>query len=148
MSSHDSISTVYKCMLRGAADYLVKPIRKNELRNLWQHVWRRQSVGLLLTFFQFFPLFSLQYSEFIDNWLKFYIMCLLCQSTVGINGPQDESVAQQKVEATAENNDASIHSSGDTACIQRNKELIEKGSDAQVSFPDLEIIVFRIVAVI
>uniref|UniRef100_A0A2P2LCD9 Uncharacterized protein MANES_01G043200 n=1 Tax=Rhizophora mucronata TaxID=61149 RepID=A0A2P2LCD9_RHIMU len=43
MSSEDSISTVYKCMLRGAADYLVKPIRRNELRNLWQHVWRRQS---------------------------------------------------------------------------------------------------------
>ncbi|KAJ0964223.1 hypothetical protein J5N97_029345 [Dioscorea zingiberensis] len=41
MSSHDSISMVFKCMLRGAADYLVKPIRKNELRNLWQHVWRR-----------------------------------------------------------------------------------------------------------
>uniref|UniRef100_A0A6N2LMS2 CCT domain-containing protein n=1 Tax=Salix viminalis TaxID=40686 RepID=A0A6N2LMS2_SALVM len=43
MSTQDSISTVYKCMLRGAADYLVKPLRKNELRNLWQHVWRRQS---------------------------------------------------------------------------------------------------------
>ncbi|KAK8503857.1 hypothetical protein V6N13_021639 [Hibiscus sabdariffa] len=43
MSSQDSISMVYKCMLRGAADYLVKPIRRNELRNLWQHVWRRQS---------------------------------------------------------------------------------------------------------
>ncbi|XVE64494.1 hypothetical protein DITRI_Ditri07aG0105000 [Diplodiscus trichospermus] len=43
MSSQDSISTVYKCMLRGAADYLVKPIRRNELRNLWQHVWRRQA---------------------------------------------------------------------------------------------------------
>ncbi|XP_039062492.1 two-component response regulator-like APRR5 isoform X2 [Hibiscus syriacus] len=42
MSSQDSISTVYKCMLLGAADYLVKPIRRNELRNLWQHVWRRQ----------------------------------------------------------------------------------------------------------
>lgn len=51
MSSQDSVSTVYKCMLRGAADYLVKPIRINELRNLWQHVWRRQSVGLLLSQF-------------------------------------------------------------------------------------------------
>ncbi|EHA8590019.1 hypothetical protein COCNU_scaffold014359G000010 [Cocos nucifera] len=30
-----------KCMLKGAVDFLVKPIRKNELRNLWQHVWRR-----------------------------------------------------------------------------------------------------------
>ncbi|KAK7317073.1 hypothetical protein RJT34_00998 [Clitoria ternatea] len=104
MSSQDSISTVYNCMLRGAADYLVKPIRKNELRNLWQHVWRRQS------------------------------------STTGVNGPQDESVAQQKVEATAENNAASNRSSGDAACVQRNKELIEKGSDAQSSCtkPDLE----------
>ncbi|KAL3524472.1 hypothetical protein ACH5RR_017306 [Cinchona calisaya] len=43
MSSQDSVSTVYKCMMRGAADFLVKPVRKNELRNLWQHVWRRQA---------------------------------------------------------------------------------------------------------
>ncbi|KAF7816622.1 two-component response regulator-like APRR5 isoform X1 [Senna tora] len=113
MSSQDSISTVYKCMLKGAADYLVKPIRKNELRNLWQHVWRRQS------------------------------------STIGVNGPLDESVAQQKVEATAENNAASP-SSGDAACIQKNKELIEKGSDAQLiaywkreSFPEAAVISFR-----
>ncbi|XP_057455221.1 two-component response regulator-like APRR5 isoform X2 [Lotus japonicus] len=104
MSSQDSVSTVYKCMLRGAADYLVKPLRKNELRNLWQHVWRRQS------------------------------------STASVNAPQDESVAQQKVEATAENNAASNRSGGDAACIQRNKELIEKGSDAQSSCtkPELE----------
>ncbi|KAJ3692764.1 hypothetical protein LUZ60_011859 [Juncus effusus] len=45
MSSHDSMSMVFKCMLKGAADFLVKPIRKNELRNLWQHVWRRQIVN-------------------------------------------------------------------------------------------------------
>lgn len=104
MSSQDSINTVYKCMLRGAADYLVKPLRKNELRNLWQHVWRRQS------------------------------------STTGVNGLEDESVAQPKAEATAENNAPDNHSSGDAACIQRNKELIEKGSDAQSSCakPDLE----------
>ncbi|KAH7854526.1 hypothetical protein Vadar_014826 [Vaccinium darrowii] len=44
MSSDDSVGTVYKCMLRGAADFLVKPLRKNELRNLWQHVWRRQAL--------------------------------------------------------------------------------------------------------
>ncbi|GER46746.1 pseudo-response regulator 5 [Striga asiatica] len=43
MSSQDSVSTVYKCMLRGASDFLVKPVRKNELRNLWQHVWRKQA---------------------------------------------------------------------------------------------------------
>lgn len=44
MSSRDSISMVLKCMLKGAADFLIKPVRRNELRNLWQHVWRRHSV--------------------------------------------------------------------------------------------------------
>ncbi|ESQ39322.1 hypothetical protein EUTSA_v10001426mg [Eutrema salsugineum] len=44
MSSQDSITLVLKCMLRGAADYLIKPMRKNELKNLWQHVWRRHSL--------------------------------------------------------------------------------------------------------
>ncbi|XP_052210382.1 two-component response regulator-like APRR5 isoform X2 [Diospyros lotus] len=103
MSSEDSVNMVYRCMLRGAADFLVKPIRKNELSNLWQHVWRRTT-------------------------------------TSGRQGPQDESVAQLKVEATAENNAASNHSSGYMACIERNRECIEKGSDAQSSCtkPDLE----------
>lgn len=32
---------VFKCLSEGAVDFLVKPIRKNELKNLWQHVWRR-----------------------------------------------------------------------------------------------------------
>nr|DAD27889.1 TPA_asm: hypothetical protein HUJ06_029357 [Nelumbo nucifera] len=41
MSSHDSIGLVFKCLSKGAVDFLVKPIRKNELKNLWQHVWRR-----------------------------------------------------------------------------------------------------------
>ncbi|KAL8534680.1 hypothetical protein ACS0TY_010635 [Phlomoides rotata] len=104
MSSHDSVSTVYKCMLRGAADFLVKPIRRNELRNLWQHVWRRHA-----------------------------------SSTAGL-GPPNENTAQQKIEATAENNATSNHSSGYMACIQRNRECIEKGSDAQSSCtkPDVE----------
>ncbi|KAF2315155.1 hypothetical protein GH714_038282 [Hevea brasiliensis] len=44
MSSHDSISMVLKCMLKGAADFLIKPVRRNELKNLWQHVWRRQNL--------------------------------------------------------------------------------------------------------
>ncbi|KAF3432738.1 hypothetical protein FNV43_RR23840 [Rhamnella rubrinervis] len=102
MSSQDSISTVYKCMMKGAADYLVKPIRRNELNNLWQHVWRRQSATA--------------------------------------NRPQDESVAQEKVEATFENDTASNHSNGYMACVQRSKENIDKGSDAQSSCtkPEME----------
>ncbi|KAF8021921.1 hypothetical protein BT93_G2149 [Corymbia citriodora subsp. variegata] len=41
MSSHDSMNIVFKCLSKGAVDFLVKPIRKNELKNLWQHVWRK-----------------------------------------------------------------------------------------------------------
>nr|GLL34593.1 two-component response regulator-like APRR7 isoform X2 [Ipomoea trifida] len=41
MSSRDSMGLVFKCLSKGAVDFLVKPIRKNELKNLWQHVWRR-----------------------------------------------------------------------------------------------------------
>ncbi|KAJ9178195.1 hypothetical protein P3X46_010098 [Hevea brasiliensis] len=41
MSSRDSMGIVFKCLSKGAVDFLVKPIRKNELKNLWQHVWRR-----------------------------------------------------------------------------------------------------------
>ncbi|XP_057973482.1 two-component response regulator-like APRR5 [Malania oleifera] len=43
MSSQDSVSVVLKCMLKGAADFLIKPVRRNELRNIWQHVWRRHT---------------------------------------------------------------------------------------------------------
>jgi pseudo-response regulator 9 len=53
MSSQDSIKMVLKCMLRGAADYLIKPMRKNELKNLWQHVWRRLTVNFLFPFLRF-----------------------------------------------------------------------------------------------
>lgn len=49
-------------------------------------------------------------------------------------GPQATSDEQQKVEATAENNAASNHSSGYEARIKRDRECIEKGSDAQVVF--------------
>ncbi|KAE8689756.1 Two-component response regulator-like APRR7 [Hibiscus syriacus] len=41
MSSQDSMNLVFKCLSKGAVDFLVKPVRKNELKNLWQHVWRR-----------------------------------------------------------------------------------------------------------
>ncbi|CAI0397592.1 unnamed protein product [Linum tenue] len=92
MSKEDSVSTVYKCMMRGAADYLVKPIRRNELRNLWQHVWRRQT----------------QLSR--------------------ENLPQDESVGQDRAEATSENN--VNHSTGDVPCVQKNKDFVEKGTAA------------------
>ncbi|PHU29792.1 Two-component response regulator-like APRR9 [Capsicum chinense] len=96
-----SVSTVYRCMLKGAADFLVKPVKNNNNNN------NKPSV---------FP-------------------------PSGVWGePLDESVAQPKVEATAENNACSNHSSGYKACVQRNRECIEKRSDAQSSCtkPELE----------
>ncbi|OVA12226.1 Signal transduction response regulator [Macleaya cordata] len=42
MSAQDDVSVVVKCLRRGAADYLVKPLRTNELLNLWTHMWRRR----------------------------------------------------------------------------------------------------------
>ncbi|XP_065877762.1 two-component response regulator-like APRR1 [Euphorbia lathyris] len=42
MSAHDEVSIVVKCLRLGAADYLVKPLRTNELLNLWTHMWRRR----------------------------------------------------------------------------------------------------------
>ncbi|XP_022135418.1 two-component response regulator-like APRR1 [Momordica charantia] len=42
MSAQDEVSVVVKCLRLGAADYLVKPLRTNELLNLWTHIWRRR----------------------------------------------------------------------------------------------------------
>ncbi|XP_016695928.2 two-component response regulator-like APRR1 isoform X3 [Gossypium hirsutum] len=42
MSAQDEVSIVVKCLRLGAADYLVKPLRTNELLNLWTRMWRRR----------------------------------------------------------------------------------------------------------
>ncbi|XP_062148361.1 two-component response regulator-like APRR1 [Alnus glutinosa] len=42
MSAQDEVSVIVKCLRLGAADYLVKPLRTNELLNLWTHMWRRR----------------------------------------------------------------------------------------------------------
>ncbi|CAK9271705.1 unnamed protein product [Sphagnum jensenii] len=44
-SKHDSMDIVYQCLSKGATDFLVKPVRKNELKNLWQHVWRKRNIS-------------------------------------------------------------------------------------------------------
>ncbi|MCO5587421.1 hypothetical protein L7F22_041370 [Adiantum nelumboides] len=47
MSQHDEMAVVAKCLRLGAVDYLVKPLRLNEVMNLWTHMWRkRQAMGL------------------------------------------------------------------------------------------------------
>jgi DNA-binding response OmpR family regulator len=47
MSSNGETSTVLRGVTHGAVDFLIKPVRIEELRNMWQHVLRRRkdSVG-------------------------------------------------------------------------------------------------------
>jgi pseudo-response regulator 1 len=42
MSERDEMAVVAKCLQLGAVDYLVKPLRLNEVMNLWTHMWRRR----------------------------------------------------------------------------------------------------------
>ncbi|KAG5602290.1 hypothetical protein H5410_033660 [Solanum commersonii] len=71
MSSQDEVSIVIKCLKFGAADYLVKPLRTNELLNLWTHMWRRRrmaprisgSLGLHVNEVILVPLFDLGLAE-------------------------------------------------------------------------------------
>jgi response regulator of citrate/malate metabolism len=41
VSTRDDKFQVADCLHCGAADYLVKPLRRNELGTMWAHVWRR-----------------------------------------------------------------------------------------------------------
>lgn len=42
MSAHENAGTVFECIQRGAEDYLLKPVTQKEMKQLWQHVWRRR----------------------------------------------------------------------------------------------------------
>ena len=41
MSTHADKTVMAEVLHAGAADFLVKPLRANELRTIWTHVWRR-----------------------------------------------------------------------------------------------------------
>ncbi|KAG8050455.1 hypothetical protein GUJ93_ZPchr0009g569 [Zizania palustris] len=93
MSSNDSVSMVFKCMLKGAADFLVKPIRKNELGNLWQHVWRKQLAngGLFV-----------QHAKQIENLIEMY------DQKTGVSKAEHvtENVANKNMECSEQESDA------------------------------------------
>lgn len=42
MSSNGETTTVLRGVTHGAVDFLIKPVRIEELRNVWQHVVRRK----------------------------------------------------------------------------------------------------------
>jgi YesN/AraC family two-component response regulator len=39
---------VFEAIRGGAEEYLVKPVTKKEVQNIWQHVWKRLSAAKLL----------------------------------------------------------------------------------------------------
>ena len=42
MSSNGDTDTVLQGVTHGAVDFLIKPVRTEELRNIWQHVLRKR----------------------------------------------------------------------------------------------------------
>ena len=42
ISANSNSSVVLRGIVHGAVDYLIKPVRIMELRNIWQHVVRRK----------------------------------------------------------------------------------------------------------
>ena len=45
LSAYGDTKLVMKGITHGACDYLLKPVRIEELKNIWQHVIRRKKVG-------------------------------------------------------------------------------------------------------
>lgn len=45
MSSNGDASIVMKYITSGASDFLIKPVRIEVLKNIWQHVFRKQLIG-------------------------------------------------------------------------------------------------------
>lgn len=43
MSANGDTDTVLRGVTHGAVDFLIKPVRTEELRNVWQHVLRKQT---------------------------------------------------------------------------------------------------------
>jgi YesN/AraC family two-component response regulator len=43
MSANEQKATVFEAIKGGAEEYLVKPVTKKEVQNIWQYVWKRAS---------------------------------------------------------------------------------------------------------
>lgn len=41
MSANEQMETVFEAIKGGAEEYLVKPVTRKEVQNIWQHVWKR-----------------------------------------------------------------------------------------------------------
>ncbi len=65
MSSNGDTSVVLRGVTHGACDFLIKPVRIEELRNVWQHVVRRRRD-------------SVRFLNLLDQWMCPVIHCWAC----------------------------------------------------------------------
>lgn len=47
MSANEQKDTVFQAIKGGAEEYLVKPVTKKEVQNIWQYVWKRLQAAQL-----------------------------------------------------------------------------------------------------
>jgi response regulator of citrate/malate metabolism len=52
MSAIEELQLVYQCLCKGATDYLIKPVRQQQVQNLWQNVWRKRQEQKLLSMYE------------------------------------------------------------------------------------------------
>ena len=118
MSSHDSRSLVMNCMCKGATDFLIKPVRRNELTNLWLHAWRKHVINRPLQNTTSVP--TAQHESF---------QCTLSSLTHFVGNPQ------KKLKVATEDNFAGNQPIGSVsvASSQKNNECSDKLSGAQPS---------------
>ena len=45
MSANEHKLTVFEAIKGGAEEYLVKPVTRKEVANIWQYVWKRLSAN-------------------------------------------------------------------------------------------------------
>jgi len=86
MSAQDEVSVVVKCLRLGAADYLVKPLRTNELLNLWTHMWRRRRMVCIVQLHIFMDLHNCLVHSSIINLSPTYCVYKHCAILHGCRG--------------------------------------------------------------
>ena len=86
MSANGETSTVLRGVTHGAVDFLIKPVRIEELRNVWQHVVRRRRTGSVRRIVRFLWLCSLKVASATSVRRRWENMCV--SATAGLSATQ------------------------------------------------------------
>ncbi|KAL2512314.1 Two-component response regulator-like APRR7 [Abeliophyllum distichum] len=103
MPANDSMGIVFKCLSKGAADFLLKPIRKNEVKNLWQIKFRTTTTTII----NITTLITLQGQQPLSH----NDLSLGNLTAVAANGGPSDKLAQE-IEGNANNYGSASKSNG------------------------------------